>query len=392
MAGTAPRGMPRAGSDRPGRSGAAAIVSRIPRERAAATMVQALQSQVSAFEHLGSESHADIVVGLERSLGRWARFLADGEMPPEADFDVLRSWTRARAGEGLRLEDLLRSFGLFRRLGWQILREHAAPGEDEALLALSELSAEYLERVTLVVTETYLTERELLVSEEERRTRSLLDRLCSAEPLGAAERDLAGRLGVPLDVDFQPFEIVIPGSPPHRHAALAARLRRAGWGLAVTHSDRVSGLTWKPLGPADLGERADVLLALAEPTPRDMLAESRADLAVVVEQARLTGATGLLHSEDWLLEAIVGRSPRVAAALRERVLGPLGADGGTLEATLRALLDQRMDRTATSAALQIHRNTLAYRLTRIEELTGLDMGSPRDLACVHIALQTTAGP
>jgi hypothetical protein len=46
-----------------------------------------------------------------------------------------------------------------------------------------------------VVTETYLAERELLVSEEERRTRSLLDRLCVDSPLDAADSELADRLG-----------------------------------------------------------------------------------------------------------------------------------------------------------------------------------------------------
>ncbi len=53
---------------------------------------------------------------------------------------------------------------------------------------------------------------------------------------------------------------------------------------------------------------------------------------------------------------------------------------------LQTLIACRLDRTATSAALHIHRNTLAYRLKRIEEITGLDLGSPRDLACVYVAL------
>ena len=349
-------------------------------------MVGALRSELSAFEHLGEESHADIVSGLERSLARWVRSLADGAMPPDWDFDVLRGWARARAAEGLRLEDLLRSFGVFRRLGWELLRESARPDEADALLVLAELSAEYLERVTLVVTETYLAERELLVSEEERRTRSLLDRLCVPEPLGAAERDLADRLGVPLEVDFTPFEIVIPGSPPHRHAALAARLRRTGWRLAVTHSDRVSGLAWTPLEPADLGEGADVLLGLGEPSPRAELQESRSDLSLVVEMARQAGATGALRAEDWLLETIVGRSPGSPRGSAHACSHRWARRKGGLERTLRTLLDSGMDRTATSAALAIHRNTLAYRLGRIQELTGLDLDRPRDLASVYVAL------
>jgi DNA-binding PucR family transcriptional regulator len=45
-----------------------------------------------------------------------------------------------------------------------------------------------------------------------------------------------------------------------------------------------------------------------------------------------------------------------------------------------------LDRGATSAALHVHRNTLAYRLRRIQEIAGLDLDDPRDLARVYLAL------
>jgi PucR C-terminal helix-turn-helix domain len=368
---------------------AAAIAARISRSEAAAEMVGVLQSHVIAFEHLSEESHADIVKGLDRTLTRWARFLATGEMPPEGDFDPLREWTRARASEGVRLEDLLRSFGLIHQLGWQLLRRHARPDESEVLVDLAGLLAEYLQRVSTVVTETYLAERELLVSEEERRTRSLLDRLCVAEPLDAEERELADRLGVLTDRTYSPFAVVIPESPPHRHAALAARLRRAGWRLAVTHSDCVAGLTWTPLQLADLEEGPGVLLVIGEPTPRGELAAAREDVALLVEFGRRAGLVGRISTEDHLLEILLARSPRLSRRLRDKVLAPLEQDEhGELKRTLQVLVACRFDRTATSAALHIHRNTLAYRVGRIEEITGLDLGSPRDLACVYMALET----
>jgi DNA-binding PucR family transcriptional regulator len=51
----------------------------------------------------------------------------------------------------------------------------------------------------------------------------------------------------------------------------------------------------------------------------------------------------------------------------------------------------RLDRGATSAALHVHRNTLAYRLRRIQELADLDLDDPRDLACVYLATGLEAG-
>jgi len=374
-------------------AGAGAIVARIPQVRAAQDMAGELEKRMPAFEHLSEESRAEVFSGLQRTLARWARFVSTGVMPPDSDFEPLREWTRARAAEGVRLEDLLRSFGLAHRLGWELLRSHALRDESEVLLELAAPLAQYVDQVSALVTETYLAERELLVSEEERRTRSLLDRLCGAAPLDAADGELAERLGVPIDSTYSAFAVALPGRPPHSHAALAARLRRAGWRLAVTQSDCVVGLTWKGLELLDLGEGHDVVLAIGAQTRRAELAHAREEVTWLAEHARRVGLRGRLSVEDHLLEILLAGSPRLAARLRERVLEPLaGDDRAELAHTLRALLDCRLDRTATSAALHVHRNTLAYRLKRIEEITALDLGSPHDLACVYAALANDIRP
>lgn len=368
-------------------AGAGAIVARIPQAQAAREMADELEKRMPAFEHLSEESRAEVFSGLQRTLTRWSRFVSTGVMPPDSDFEPLREWTRARAAEGVRLEDLLRSFGLAHQLGWELLRRHALRDESEVLLELAAPLARYVDQVSALVTETYLAERELLVSEDERRTRSLLDRLCGAAQLDAADADLAERLGVPLDSEYSAFAAALPGRPPQSHAALAARLRRAGWRLAVTQSECVVGLTWKPLELLDLGEGHDVVLAIGAPTHRAELADAREEVTWLAEHARRVGLRGRLNAEDHLLEILLAGSPQLAARLRERVLEPLaGDDHAELANTLRTLLDCRLDRTATSAALHVHRNTLAYRLKRIEEITALDLGSPHDLACVYAAL------
>lgn len=370
-----------------GRRTAAAIVARIARDRAAEQIADRFGSQLIAFGHLGQESRADVIRGIQRSLERWWRFLSNGAMPPASDFEPLRDWTRSRANEGVRLEDLLQAFGLAHRMGWELLRANARPDESDALLELVDLLAQYLDRVTAVVTETYMAEREVLVSEEERRTGRLLDRLCVDTPLATADRELADRLGVVLDRPYSPFAIVVPGRPAHVHAALAARLRRDGWRLTVTQGELVFGLTWKSLDLHDLGEGRDALLAIGEPVPRSELAAAREELTVLAEHARQIGLRGRLLAADYPLEILLGRLPSLAARVRDRVLAPLAGEAhGELTRTLEAFVACRFDRAASSAALKVHRNTLAYRLGRIEQITGLDLGSPRDLAYLYIAI------
>jgi hypothetical protein len=352
-------------------------------------MLAELRSRVPAFEHLSADSREDVLVGLDRTLKRWSRFMATGVMPADADFAPLREWARARAGEGIRLEDLMRAFGVLHQTGWRLLCENARPEEGAALIELAGRLAEYAERVSVLVTETYLAERELLVSEEERRTRSLLDRLVGGEALDAAERELAESLGVWLEAPLVPFAAVLPGARAHRHAALAARLRRRGIGLTVTQSDAVVGLAPHPPTLEDLDEGAEVLLAVAEPTPREELRFAREELRLLVAHARRHGLSGRVSVSEHLLEVILAGSARLTNRLQAQVLGALRAvdPGGELERTLRTLFSHRLDRRRTSEELHIHRNTLAYRLARIERATGMELDSPRDIARLYAALQ-----
>jgi hypothetical protein len=368
-------------------AGVAQIVARIRLAEAGQEMVEAFRTEIPAFGRLSGPSQGEIVEGVERNLRRWQRWVETGVTPPDSDFDPLREWARARASEGVRLEDLLRAFGVGRQVAWELIRRHARSDEDDALLDAAGLLMQYVDRVSAVVTDTYLAERDMLVSEDERRTRNLLDRLSSGTPLDVHELELAERLGVAVETAYAPFAVVMPGLPPGRHAALAARLRRRGWKLTLTEGGRVVGLASRPLDLADLEEGSDVLLATAEPTPRAELSNAREDLALLAEYGLRAGLRGRIRAEDHLLEILMGRLPGPAAGLRARVLAPLAdPDHEELLRTLRAFVAHHYDRATTSEALHIHRNTLAYRLRRIEEITGLDLSSARDLTCVYLAI------
>ena len=65
-----------------------------------------------------------------------------------------------------------------------------------------------------------------------------------------------------------------------------------------------------------------------------------------------------------------------------------------LRATLSAWFAQNENSAATAKALGIHRNTLDYRLRRIGELTGLDLGSSEDKLLLYVSslLSPTLSP
>ena len=63
------------------------------------------------------------------------------------------------------------------------------------------------------------------------------------------------------------------------------------------------------------------------------------------------------------------------------------AEGGEYIATLRALIQHTFNQMETANALGIHRTTLAYRLRRMQELTGLDLGDARQVFHVAVSLK-----
>ncbi len=213
-------------------------------------MVAEFRAEIVALDRLSEGSQADVAAGVERNLLRWRRWLRTGVAPADADFEPLREWARARATEGVRLEDLLRL--RCRPPGRLGADPPLCPrGRDRCPARRRGLLMQYTDRVSTVVTDTYLAERDVLVSEEERRTRNLLERLSDGTPLEVGEIELAERLGMAVEPGYAPFAIVLPDRPPRRHAALAARLRRRGWKLTVTEGGRVVGLASKPIDVAD---------------------------------------------------------------------------------------------------------------------------------------------
>lgn len=352
-----------------------------------------MRKRIASYERLSPEmSETEVLETCRRNLRLWFQWLHSGGSPPAEEVLAVRAAVRARAEEGIPLEDVLHAYRIGGRLGWQILRRHASADEQEVLLDAAELLMLFVDQLSQTVTGTYLDERELLVSEEERETRHLVERIVDGGPLMSEDIELATRLGVPVRDRYVPFAVAIHGASPRRHAALAARLRASGR-LAVTEGDRVFGLAERAIELSELDEGPRLLLAIAGETRRAALADAREELRLLLDHARRAELSGVVTPESHALELLLARSPRIGETLRERVLGPLlrGGDGADLVRTLRTLVRCGFDRARTSATLHVHRNTLSYRIGRIEELTGLDLSSPRDVARVYLALGVDAG-
>lgn len=372
----------------------AGVVRRVEPSEVADRMVARFRSEIAGYRRLPEPVVAGQILEICRqNVELFFGLVLDGRQPTEADLAAFRESARHRAGEGMPLEDLLHAYRLGGRLGWQAIVDAAAQDERPALLYGAERLMDYVDRVSAVVAQAYLDERQHLVSEEERRLRDLFDALVGGQPVTAGLQECAEAIDFPLSESYRPFAQTLPGAAAPEHAQIAETLRARGM-LALTEGDRVSGLA-----PAE-GELslsagpAETLMAVGESTSRADLSEALEELRLLVDLGRRLGYSGRLDPGAFVAELLLARSPRLAGLARQRALGPLEQyaerRGTDLIDTLAAFLDSDLDRRSAAERLHVHPNTLDYRLRRVAELTGLDLGRAGDLTLATLALKQRA--
>lgn len=268
------------------------------------------------------------------------------------------------------------------RRTWQTLVQEATA--EEGLLLL-ERSARYLAAGTELA-EHVLTEQDAATGSGTRR-REMAERLLNGERPPAS---LSGE-GGPADT------YAVLTIPTHRPAEIAGIAARHDWlsaeqpGAVIVlvpvdgHGGRADGRArarhafhiLRPQHPVGLGLPADV-----EGIPA-AVSDAREAVATLRRLGR--HEPGLFQLDDVLLEAVLCRSPELAARLAGR-LRPVNRCQPYLLDTLAAFLDNDGDRRELARQLYIHPNTLNHRLRRVSELTGLSLTNAGDLCLLKASL------
>lgn len=132
--------------------------------------------------------------------------------------------------------------------------------------------------------------------------------------------------------------------------------------------------------------------AVGDPVPPGDLPGADRRAAALLDRARAAGAP-LLWEEDTdpFAELL---APAAADALARRVLGPLAGRDDTarmLRRTLRAWLTRHGGWDRAAADLGVHRNSVRYRIGRIERELGVDLGDPEQRMRLWFALTRLPG-
>ncbi len=355
----------------------------------------------SWYDKAGAEMRADVRSNTREHVRRGLRTMAGVADADDRAIHIWRETGRRRARQGVPMELVLNAYSLGTRVLWEALLEKRSDNEldidDHVLLMAGQRIWSALDVQNATLVESYRRESARLQRRDLQRQQSFLDGLVEgrgADPAFASE--VVDVLGVgaaePVACVVAPFD----GSLDEPLHAPEDRLERAGlvshwqarggyyFGLVQLRGLEVAELVGL-LGPCVSGR-----VGIA-PAPEGIVGFATAyQLAARVAETVPRGDQRLVSVTDRLPEVLLAGSPEVTSVLVSETMGDLLAQppqqAKTLLDTLVALLESDGSPTHAAEQLFCHRNTVIYRLTQIEWLTGRSLGDPRDKLLLSLAV------
>ena len=369
--------MERGGSD----AATAALLDRLVAQRAsiAKELRQALRDDLGAA-HDGEESLERVLRHCLENVDVFAAAARAGRAPAADELAFVRREAVASAREGGELEALLRRC----RIGGAVLARWIVSGSDgtpasaSATLALTQALIDYGERASTALSDAYRAEVRRLKGGSAARGRELLDDLLAGRR-GARVTACARQVGLDVDGVYQ-VAVVVSDDLGRAVGTVARRLGAAGArGLAVVRDDElvVIGRARKPVRQAlEAAAHDHQLTAGIGSTVRGLygIAQGYRDARHVLDLAPVGGVVAL--GDLSLFDSVVAE---VSEATHRLVPPAIAGLTDMQRQTLMAFIDCDMDVGQTALALFVHRNTVHYRLRRIERLTGRDVRRFSDL-------------
>ncbi|QXE33698.1 helix-turn-helix domain-containing protein [Streptomyces sp. GMY02] len=297
----------------------------------------------------------------------------------------------ARAAQGLPIEALLGAYHIGYRETWNAMMRHAVGRGQQAV---TELAAQvtlfwaWIRELTNAVAVAYEGVVRSELSAQEDRYRRLIEAMASADPADEATVTLARSLGYDPAGEFQAFrgrsgDLPSGGLESFRRYAATV----PGVVVATIHGGAMSVLSQGVQDRVILRSLSRAIRAAR--TVKQGAGATRLPLGIGLPRAGLPGAADSFQDADGALSLALrqgGGAVRYSVAWlqaslaeQSRRLGDvLGAGARTaaahphLAAAVTAYADHGFVPTAAARALNVHPNTVVYRLDRWTTLTGWD--------------------
>jgi hypothetical protein len=355
-------------------------------------MIAAIAREVPDYARAMEGEFGQVLrLGVEVALNRFVDLLADPD-PDAAESG--RTYVDLGRGEfhaGRSLDALLAAYRVGARLAWRRFVEAGVAGglSPDAIYALGEAIFAYIDELSAESAEGYAEEQTAAAGESERRRRRLV-RLLAQEPPAGQEALRTAATAAGRTPPRGGVAALVPATAGEEGQldSIAARLaRRLGEG-AIGAEAFGAAIVFVP-DPDAPGRRrrleaaTDGRAAALGPTVEWPHASSSARRAIATQRLAAAGKLaggGLIVAEDHLAALLLAADPRVAADLAAARLAPLAdlPDGprARLTETLAAWLDRPGQVQAVAAALEVHPQTVRYRVRQLRDLFGERLEDP----------------
>ncbi|MDT4963065.1 MAG: hypothetical protein QOF87_2712 [Pseudonocardiales bacterium] len=318
---------------------------------------------------------------------------------PNVGVEAPRATGVRRAEAGVPLSAVLQAFRIGGRLVWELLVEHADDAAQDTLLrCAADIWAISDDLAEAAAAAYHGTSADRARHDNQLRS-ALLNSLLDGR-LGDSARlwESAALLRLPQHGTF----VVVAAECPSPGEEALPRIEDLLRSHDVVSAWRLDAELQE--GLVSLGARFDLERLCAElasvAVQRLGVSEAYSNLeatAAALRQARLACAAGTPHTRSLVrfdeqpVATLLISAPDAAQAVARRILGPLldlpDDDRAVIVDTVRAWLAEGGSTSTAASRLHLHRNTVRYRLRRLEDLTGRSLANPLDLAELHVALE-----
>lgn len=360
-----------------------------------AAMAERIRAEIPVYDAGDTVSHDELVascrVNARYILGNLAGEVAVSETPTETG--------TTRAEQGVPYAVVLQAFRVGSRFIWEVLVDRADPEDrDLLLLAAADIWA-VSDQLSADVTDAYRRS----MADRARRDGQMRAVLVGSLLDGDADATAyVGETAGMLDLGRATAYAVVSAESPAPGAEGLADVERAlrrtnvrsAWRLDHDHQEGVVALR---LG-FGVEHLVDLLRGLARARVGVSDVVSRLDdIQEARRQARVAcaavspGTVDVGRFGSAPLAVLLASSPDQARALVDAVLAPVLAlpvdDRAVVIDTARAWLAAGGSTSTAARELHVHRNTVRYRIRRLEEVTGRDLARPVDAAELYVALE-----
>lgn len=376
----------------------------------AKTVFETIRTEVDAYRDIDRQDVLDEVRRVVTlNVKTYFAVLVRGRGVTADETAVVGSVTRMRANQAIPLDALMESYRVGTRAMWEFVL-NLSPPEEHGRLAL--LTIQYTDEVTDAAVRAYVEERGRSDRIRRDAARILLTQVTLGDG-GATRRHVEAAEALGLDFALPHTVLVVT----ERSADTARRshgtksisaineelARRCPWAYTVFLSSGLLVVTPETKLPAT--ESALAAAAMGDASSRHSyaigvgrthvglgrLSNGYREAVRALELSRLIRSSALIHRYAELDVIDLFRDGPAPAAYIQSTLGPLMSQPERQRAkalqTLEALFSQALSRKQAARTLNIHQNTLAMRLTKLEDLLNGRFDSGEFCFRVQLALR-----